>query len=45
LAEGVPRRVNQLADLSLLAGAGRELGQIDTETVESVYQELGVIEA
>jgi general secretion pathway protein A len=45
LSEGVPRRINQLADLSLLAGAGRELGQIDTETVESVYHELGVIEA
>lgn len=44
LAQGVPRRVNQLADLTLLAGAGRELETIDADTVSSVYQELGVIE-
>jgi len=44
LAQGIPRRVTQLADLALLAGAGRALDQIDAETVESVYHELGVIE-
>ncbi|NQT14333.1 MAG: AAA family ATPase [Planctomycetes bacterium] len=44
LGEGIPRRVNQLADLALLAGAGRELEEIDVETVESVFRELGVIE-
>lgn len=44
LCNGVPRRVNQLANLALLAGAGRELKQIDAETVEAVYQELGVVE-
>lgn len=44
LAEGVPRRVSQLADLSLLAGAGRSAEQIDAPVVESVHQELGVIE-
>lgn len=44
LTQGVPRRVNQLADLTLLAGAGRELRQIGADTVSSVYQELGVIE-
>lgn len=44
LAHGIPRRVNQLADLALLAGAGRGLRKIDANTIESVYQELGVIE-
>ena len=40
---GVPRRVKQLADLALLAGAGDNLVQIESPTVESVYRELGVI--
>ena len=44
LSGGIPRRITQLADLALLAGAGAELQQIDAETVESVYHELGVIE-
>jgi len=44
LAHGIPRRVTQLADLALLAGAGRELPQVDAEVVESVYEELGVVE-
>lgn len=42
LASGVPRRVRQLADMALIAGAGGELDQIDVDVVESVYQELGV---
>ncbi len=42
---GVPRRVNQLAALALVAGAGRRLPRIDADTIESVYQELGQIEA
>jgi len=44
LGHGVPRRISQLADLALLAGAGRNLERIDADTVESVYHELGVIE-
>ncbi len=44
LTHGIPRRVSQLADLSLLAGAGRDLQEIDAEVVESVYQELGAVE-
>ncbi len=44
LAEGIPRRVSQLADLALLAGAGRQLASIDAETVDSVCRELGVVE-
>ena len=43
LASGIPRRVKQLADLSLLAAAGQELPLVDLETIESVYQELGVV--
>lgn len=44
LAQGIPRRISQLADLALLAGAGRNLDQIDVDTVESVYHELGVVQ-
>jgi general secretion pathway protein A len=43
LAHGIPRRVSQLADLALLAGAGQNLDQIDAGVVEEVYQELGVV--
>ena len=42
LSHGIPRRVSQLADLALLAGAGQALQQIDAGVVEAVYQELGV---
>jgi len=41
LTRGIPRRVSQLADLSLLAGAGANLQQVDADVVESVYHELG----
>jgi len=44
LSHGIPRRVSRLADLSLLAGAGAELDEIGAEVVESVYDELGLIE-
>jgi general secretion pathway protein A len=40
LSHGIPRRVSQLADLALLAGAGQQLQQIDAAVVEEVYQEL-----
>jgi general secretion pathway protein A len=43
LAHGIPRRVSQLADLALLAGAGQNLEQIDAGVVEEAYQELGTI--
>jgi general secretion pathway protein A len=45
LCHGIPRQVNQMANLALLAGAGRKLSQIDTHTVESVYHELSTVEA
>ncbi len=44
LGQGIPRRISQLADLALLAGAGQDLSQIDADTVESVFHELGVIQ-
>ena len=44
LAQGIPRRVSQLADLALVAGAGRRLASIDADTVDSVCRELGGIE-
>jgi type II secretory pathway predicted ATPase ExeA len=40
LADGVPRRVNQLADLALLAAAGRKLPRVDADTVAGVSEEL-----
>ena len=43
LSCGIPRRVKQLADLALLAGAGQNLVQIEREIIDSVFQELGVI--
>ena len=45
LTGGVPRRIKQLADLALLAGAGGNLAQIEPSTIDSVYQELGVVSA
>jgi general secretion pathway protein A len=43
LANGIPRRVSQLADLALLAGAGQNLQEIDAGVVEEAYHELGVV--
>ncbi len=45
LSDGNPRRVNQLAGLSLLAGAGQQARIVDADTVESVHHELAVIDA
>lgn len=43
LGGGVPRRLKQLADLALLAGAGANLSQIEAETIESAFGELSVL--
>lgn len=43
LSGGAPRRVNQLAQLALLAGAGQQMIQIDAATIDAVQEELGVL--
>ncbi|HUY33287.1 MAG TPA: AAA family ATPase [Pirellulales bacterium] len=45
LSGGIVRRLSALADLALLAAAGGQLARVDTHTVESVHDELGVIDA
>lgn len=42
LSGGAPRKVNQLAQLALLAGAGQQLVQIDQGTIDAVQEELSV---
>jgi len=42
LSGGAPRKVNQLAQLALLAGASQKLIQIDEATIEAVQEELSV---
>jgi type II secretory pathway predicted ATPase ExeA len=42
LSGGVPRKVEQIAQLALLAGAGQQLPEIDAETLLSAYEHLGV---
>jgi general secretion pathway protein A len=43
LAHGVPRRVSQLAGLALIAGAGEQKDEIDSETVNAAYEQLAVL--
>ncbi len=43
LAGGIPLAIKQLADLSLLAGAGLDQSQIEADTVDGAFQELGVV--
>jgi len=40
LTGGVPRKVAQLAELALVAGAGAELEVVDQHTIDAVYEEL-----
>lgn len=42
LSGGAPRRLNQLAQLALVAGAGQKLHQIDADTIEAVQDELSL---
>ncbi len=42
LTGGVPRRVTQLAQLSLVAAKAQDLTEIDEETLEAVQLELSV---
>lgn len=43
MSGGLPRRVSQLANWALLAGAGMGLTQVDEETVISAASELGLL--
>ena len=40
LSEGLPRRVQQLAQLCVIAAAAQDLEEIDEETLDAVHQEL-----
>jgi general secretion pathway protein A len=40
LSGGAPRRLGQLAQLALVAGAGQKLNEIDEQTVQAVHEEL-----
>lgn len=40
LTSGIPRRVQQLAQLSLIAAAAQDLSEIDESTLEAVQREL-----
>jgi type II secretory pathway predicted ATPase ExeA len=43
LSGGAPRKLNQLAQLALVAGAGQQLRQIDADTIDAVHEELCVV--
>lgn len=43
LTQGVPRKVSNLAELALVAGAGQQLRTIDAATIDAVYEELAWI--
>jgi type II secretory pathway predicted ATPase ExeA len=45
LGGGLPLHIKQLADLALMAGAGLGQSQVDADTVEGAFQELGVVVA
>jgi type II secretory pathway predicted ATPase ExeA len=40
LSGGAPRKLNYLAQLALIAGAGQKLNQIDADTIDAVNEEL-----
>jgi general secretion pathway protein A len=43
LTQGVPRKVSNLAELALVAGAGQQLKSIDAATIDAVFEELAWI--
>ena len=45
LSAGIVRRIALLADLGLLAAAGGRLSIVDAHTIETVFDELGVMES
>lgn len=44
VAKGVPRRIRQVGELALLAGAAAELKSIDGQTIDDVVVELNVVD-
>ncbi len=42
VSEGIPRRIGQLTELALVAGAGQKMDQIDSETILAVQEELRI---
>ncbi|HWA97169.1 MAG TPA: AAA family ATPase [Pirellulales bacterium] len=44
LSQGIPRRVQQLAELALVAAAARKAPRVDTATLDGVFEELAVPE-
>jgi general secretion pathway protein A len=40
LSGGVPRKLNQLAQLALIAGASQKLNQVDADTIDAVNEEF-----
>jgi general secretion pathway protein A len=42
LSGGAPRKLNQLAQLALVAGAAQRLGLIDAATIDAVQEELSL---
>jgi general secretion pathway protein A len=42
LSHGLPRKVQQLTQLALVARAGQELPVVDAATIDAVYEELSV---
>ncbi|HEV3005758.1 MAG TPA: AAA family ATPase [Pirellulales bacterium] len=45
LSGGIVRRLSQLADLALVAAAAARSDLVDAHTIESVHDELGVVDA
>ena len=45
LAEGIPRRVNRLAEQALIAGAAAQVEQVAMETVEASFASLSFVPA
>ncbi|MEQ8209007.1 MAG: AAA family ATPase [Lacipirellulaceae bacterium] len=45
LAEGIPRRVNRLAEQALIAGAAEQAEQVRVETIEAAFASLSFVAA
>lgn len=42
LADGIPRRINQIADMALIAGAAQRLHAIDSDVIDQVFDEFSL---